>query len=67
MLEMARRRLRADVAPGDSPADVEEKVGRAGPWLDEERRAALWLYGWHHAEARRPSPATVGLVGDLRR
>ena len=49
MLDIARQRLRDDIAHGDSPDVVEGKAARAGPTLDEEQRAALWLYGWHHA------------------
>jgi hypothetical protein len=49
MLNSARQRLREDIAPGDSPADVEDKVARVAPTLGEEQQAVLWLYGWHHA------------------
>jgi hypothetical protein len=49
MLNSARQRLREDLAPGDSPAVVQDKVEKAGPTLGEEQQAVLWLYGWHHA------------------
>jgi hypothetical protein len=66
MLELARKRLRDDVTRGDSPAVVEGKAARAGPTLDEEQRAALWLYGWHHAggdDACRRSARGAGELG----
>jgi hypothetical protein len=63
MLDIARDRVRVDVAPGDSLAEVEEKVSRAGPSLDDERQAALWLYGWHHAEHGLTSPVAIGGAG----
>lgn len=58
MLNSARQRLREDLAPGDSPVAAQDEVEKAGPTLGEEHQAALWLYGWHHADgddACRPS------------
>jgi hypothetical protein len=37
---------------------VDEKVRDAAPRMSDERLAAMWLYGWHHAggdDACRPS------------
>ena len=61
MLNSARQRLRDDIAHGDSAAAVDDKVARAGPALDEEQQAALWLYAWHHAGGDDPAaPAAHG-------
>jgi hypothetical protein len=58
MMDVVRRRLRDTVVDDDSPAQVDEKVRDAAPRMSDERLAAMWLYGWHHAggdDACRPS------------
>ena len=64
MLDVVRERLRDSVVEGDSPSQVEAKVLEASPAMSDERLAAMWLYGWHHAGgdgACRPSkPFVVG-------
>jgi hypothetical protein len=49
MLDTARRRLRETVSKDDPPEVVDAKVAEAAPGLDDELRAALWLYAWHQA------------------
>jgi hypothetical protein len=64
MLDVVRRRLRDTVVEGDSPSQVDAKVVEASPAMGEERLAAMWLYGWHHAggddACRASSPPVVG-------
>ncbi len=64
MMDVVRRRLRDTVVEGDSPSQVDAKVLDAAPTMSEERLAAMWLYGWHHAGgdgACRPAgPLVVG-------
>jgi hypothetical protein len=60
MFETARMQLRETVVRGDSIADVDVKVEEATRWLEEEPRAALWLYAWSLANTRDPLPPVLG-------
>lgn len=62
-LDEGRRAVDRRAERGDSLARIEtELIGCAH--LDEERRAALWLYAWHRLDAEpRPSAAARLAVG----
>ncbi len=62
-LEVCRRAVDSRAERGESLARIEtELIGCA--LLDEERRAALWLYAWHRLDAEpRPSAAARLAVG----
>lgn len=60
MLEAARHHLRETIACGDTVRTLDEEVTHAAPSVNDEERAALWLYAWHSAgdtddPARRPA------------
>jgi hypothetical protein len=46
------RRVRQRISKGASLDAIDRAVEESAPDLEEEERAALWLYAWHHA--RKP-------------
>jgi hypothetical protein len=44
-----RRRIRQRISKGASVDAIDRAVDDTARHLDEEERAALWLYAWHHA------------------
>lgn len=53
-------RISEMVSAGFSLGEIEEKLLEADPSLDEDERAALWLYAWAsacHAERASPAPS----------
>jgi hypothetical protein len=49
------RRIRQRISKGASVEAIDRAVDESAPHLDEEERAVLWLYAWHHA--REPHEA----------
>jgi hypothetical protein len=50
-----RRRIRQRISKGASVDAIDRAVEDSARHLNEEERAALWLYAWHHAH--RPHQA----------
>jgi hypothetical protein len=49
------RRIRRRISKGASVDAIDRAVDESAPELEEDERAALWLYAWHHA--RKPHEA----------
>jgi hypothetical protein len=63
MVERAHRQIRQRMDAGATLDEIETLI-RVTPGVNDEERAALWLYAWHYA----PAPDTADPYHDqLRR
>jgi hypothetical protein len=61
-----RRRIRQRISKGASVDAIDRAVDDTARHLDEEERAALWLYAWHHAGKPHQAAKRERVLDQLR-